>query len=74
MRIPVMTVKELAYLCKKEIKNGNGNKEIYLSDDDEGNGYHGLYFGFTTDPDNLKAITQFCNTDIDDIDNAVVLG
>jgi len=42
-----MTVKELFDLCKKEIKDGNGDKNIVISDDNEGNGYHGLFYGFT---------------------------
>ena len=40
-------VKDLFELCKQEIKNGNGNKNIVISDDNEGNGFHGLFMGFT---------------------------
>ena len=42
-----ITIKQLAQLCKTEIANGNGDKQIVVSNDEEGNGYHGLYFGFT---------------------------
>lgn len=42
-----ITVNELLKLCEQEIKKGNGNKNIVISDDNEGNGYHGLFFGFT---------------------------
>ena len=42
-----LTVKELFEMCKDEIKKGNGNKHIVISDDNEGNGYHGLFYGFT---------------------------
>ena len=42
-----MKVKDLYELCKKEIDKGNGNKNIVISDDSEGNGYHGLFYGFT---------------------------
>lgn len=42
-----MTVKDLFRFCKAEIEKGNGNKNIVLSDDNEGNGYHGMFFGFT---------------------------
>jgi hypothetical protein len=41
------TVNELLELCKQEIENGNGDRKILLSDDDEGNGYHALYYDFT---------------------------
>lgn len=42
-----MTVKELAALCLQEVEKGNGDKKIVISDDNEGNGYHGLFYGFT---------------------------
>ena len=43
----MLTINDLAELVNEEIKKGNGAKKIMLSDDDEGNGYHGLYFAFT---------------------------
>ena len=42
-----MTVKDLALLCIEEVKKGNGDKNIVLSDDNEGNGYHGMFYGFS---------------------------
>jgi hypothetical protein len=42
-----ITVKDLLKLCQNEIKKGNGNKHIVISDDNEGNGYHGMFYGFT---------------------------
>ena len=43
----VITIEELKALCEEECRKGNGNKQILISQDDEGNGYHGLFFGFT---------------------------
>lgn len=43
-----LTVKELAKLCQEEIKRGNGDCSIMISNDDEGNGYHYLWYSFTT--------------------------
>lgn len=42
-----ITVKELLELCKQAVKEGHGAKHIVISDDNEGNGYHGMFFGFT---------------------------
>ena len=42
-----MTVNDLFELCKDAIRKGHGNKNIVLSDDNEGNGYHGMFYGFT---------------------------
>ena len=49
-----MTVKELAQLCREEIKKGSGDKYIVVGDDNEGNGYHGLFYGFTPMDEDLK--------------------
>lgn len=43
----ILTINDLAVLVEKEIKKGNGAKKIMISNDAEGNGYHGLYFDFT---------------------------
>ena len=44
-----MTVEELKMFCEIAIKNGYGNKTVLISQDDEGNGYHTLFYEFTTD-------------------------
>ena len=44
-----MTVKELLKLCEEQIKKGNGDKVILISNDDEGNGFHDLIYEFTED-------------------------
>ena len=44
-----MTVKRLKELCEEQIKRGNGDKIVVLSNDDEGNGYHECYYEFTED-------------------------
>ena len=43
----MLTINDLAKFVNEDIKKGNGAKEITISNDDEGNGYHGLYFDFT---------------------------
>lgn len=42
-----ITVEQLKEYCEKEIKKGNGKKAIMISDDEEGNGYHYLWYSFT---------------------------
>ena len=46
-----ITVKELLEFCKAAIAQGHGDKHIVISDDNEGNGYHGLFYSFTTAED-----------------------
>lgn len=43
-----LTVKDLERLCKQQILNGNGDKVIMISSDDEGNSYHYLWYAFET--------------------------
>lgn len=42
-----ITIEQLYKECAKQIKAGNGKRHVLLSNDDEGNGYHELFFGFT---------------------------
>lgn len=51
-------VKDLARICAEELKKGNGDKKIMLSDDEEGNGYHNLFFGFTPVSEEILAYTS----------------
>lgn len=41
-----LTVEVLYNECKKQIDKGNGKKVIMISDDDEGNGFHYLWYTF----------------------------
>ena len=52
-----MTVNELLKLCQEEVMKGNGDKFIVVADDNEGNGYHGMFYGFS-DAMELEAQSQ----------------
>ena len=41
-----LTVADLKKMCDYQIKQGNGNKKILISNDDEGNGFHELFYAF----------------------------
>ena len=43
-----MTVRELLGHCEALMRQGKGDKKVYITCDDEGNGVHPLYFQFTT--------------------------
>ena len=67
-----ITVKELYKLCEEEITKGNGNKVIMLSQDDEGNGYHYLWYSFCEAKD---VITENeISKDIASLDDTIILG
>ena len=73
-----ITVKELKELCDELISGGFGNKQVMVSKDDEGNGYHVLYETVVTDRDTLyklKAYGLFDNWNSNiDPDDVIILG
>lgn len=44
-----VTVERLLKLLQEQVKKGNGQKKILLSNDDEGNGFHIMYYEITED-------------------------
>ena len=71
----IITVNTLLQLCKEQVREGNGNKKIFISKDDEGNGFHGLYYGFTTDQNDIKLYaSQIMMYKGDSIEDIVLLG
>ena len=71
-----LTVKELAKLCQEEIKKGHGDCSIMISDDDEGNGYHYLWFAFTEvkDLEESYALIDSLDEDIAPMNKTIILG
>ena len=59
MSYPALTIKDLKKICEQEIKNGFGDRYVLISNDDEGNGYHGLFFGFNTDQNEIDAVADW---------------
>lgn len=70
-----MTVKELLYACKMQVAAGNGDKKVWVSNDDEGNGFHQISYEFTTGEDAADCF-KYSDTIIDEaeIANAIILG
>ena len=50
------TVEQLYAELGKLVKKGMGGKKILLSNDDEGNGYHEMFYGITDKKKNLQEI------------------
>ena len=51
-----LTVKQLYLLLAEEVKNGNGDKTIVVADDNEGNAYHGLFYGITSEVKSIDVV------------------
>ena len=67
------TVNELLKECQKLVKSGYGDRVVLLSDDDEGNGFHTLYYNFTIDKENIKVYADEGLFHDDNDPNTVVL-
>lgn len=64
-----ITVKDLLKACREQVAKGNGDKIIYLSNDDEGNGYHQMFFLFSEEVSELDVWDE-----IEDPENKIILG
>lgn len=50
-----MTVKQLLGACQHQIARGNGNKEVFVAKDEEGNEFVPIYYEFTDSKDDIDA-------------------
>lgn len=69
-----LTVKDLYRECQRMISKGNGDKYIIVSDDDEGNGFHTLFYGITDDKDDLEYFLSIEQDRSHTVDDTVALG
>lgn len=75
-----LTINDLWKLCVSERKKGNGGKKILISNDDEGNGFHGLFYGFTptvTADTNLNYFEEscaICPVNSNEVEDYIILG
>ena len=67
-----ITVDKLFELCIQAINEGHGKKNIVISDDNEGNGYHGMFYGFSTIDEYTEELIYDSRTKTKD--NTIILG
>jgi hypothetical protein len=68
-----ITVQELFESCKEQIKKGNGQKHVLITTDDEGNGYHTLFYILDDNETNIQYALA-CEHDNHKPDEVVLLG
>ena len=69
-----LTVNELLLACQVQVSKGNGDKHIIISDDDEGNGYHTLFYEFLDDKNEIKECLPYEHDQTHTVDNCIILG
>lgn len=71
-----LKLKDLYKAIQEQILKGNGDKVVMLSNDDEGNGYHYLWYAFITGKE-MEVDDYFqmsVNKNIASIEDTIVLG
>ena len=68
-----LTIRDLKRFVDEQMKKGNGDKFIVISDDNEGNGYHGLFFAILDDPKEIKDFTDMIYDSVSDDPNEIVI-
>lgn len=72
-KMKALTVKDLKKECEKQIKMGNGDKTIMISDDDEGNGFHYLWYSFSSMTDAFIREDEV-SEDVAKYEDTIILG
>ena len=67
-----MTVFDLYNECIRQVSRGNGDKKVVISDDNEGNSFHGLFFGFTKWSEDFK--DYIYDSTANSNDDTIILG
>ena len=69
-------LKDLYQACKEQMEAGNGERSLVLSDDNEGNGYHGMFFTLTViTPENKKDFFGLIGDNSEpNLENIIVVG
>lgn len=52
-----LTINDLAKYILKELDKGHGDYTVFVTDDEEGNGYHALWYAGET-PDTMSKTTR----------------
>ena len=70
-----LTVDELYKELAIARKNGDGKKKILLSNDDEGNGYHLMFYSVSPAKENITYKYELpCSVKMEELDNYVIIG
>ena len=70
----IMTVNRLLEECKRLKKEGFGDRQVYISRDDEGNGFHPLFYPFQTDTNKIQEAVDYGMCESGEAEDIVLLG
>ena len=67
-----LTVSDLLKICMNAVDNGLGDKYVFISQDEEGNGFHALFYAFTTEVKGYADLIYQVNEE--DLEDIIILG
>ena len=67
-----LTVSDLLKICKNAVNEGLGDKYVFIPQDEEGNGFHALWYSFTTQVKDYADLIYQVNEE--DLENIIILG
>lgn len=73
-KVQQVTVKEMYMALGKAIKNGDGDKYLIAANDNEGNGYHGVFYHISTCEQCGVTPSDISDSMIKDVNNLMVIG
>ncbi len=62
-----LTISDLVRLLNKEMAKGHGDYIVFVTDDEEGNGYHALWYAGETPATMTASNRQYCEDNNHDI-------
>jgi len=71
-----LTVYDLYRYCEGCMNEGLADNYVYISDDEEGNGFHPLFWGFESRPEMINKYNEYGVNGLHGVDaeNIVLLG
>lgn len=71
-KITQITVLQMYKYLETAIAEGNGDKYLVVSDDNEGNGFHGCFYGIT--PMDSESMDLVSDSQVNDSNKLMIIG
>lgn len=71
-KITQVTVKEMYEQLKKAVAEGHGDKYLIAANDNEGNGYHGVFYHYSPAEECIKDMIS--DSQITDTSKLIIIG
>lgn len=70
--ITQVTVREMCEQLKKAVADGHGDKYLITANDNEGNGFHGVFFHYSPAEEGIEDLIS--DSQVTDISKLIIIG